>query len=95
MFQVKTDEKKLKNDLKYFWMYYKFQIIAGLIVVLMAVYFLISSLAQKECVLSVMLIDCHTDVSSEQMEKEYMQAAGLDKENCQVQIQNNLMFNFL
>ena len=92
MFQVKTDEKKLKNDLIYLWMYYKFQIIAVLIIMFLAVYFVFTSLTQKECVLSVMLIDCHTDVSSEQMEKEYMRTAGLDEKNCQVQIQNNLMF---
>lgn len=92
MFQRKAGKKGLKNNLEYFWMYYKFQVIAVLIVVFMVIYFLISSLTQKECVLSVMLIDCHTDVSSEQMEKEYMQTASMDERKCQVQIQNNLMF---
>ncbi len=92
VFQRENGKRGLKNDLEYFWMYHKFQVIAVLIVMFMAIYFLISSLTQKECVLSVMLIDCHTDVSSEQMEKEYMWAAGLDEKNCQVQIQNNLMF---
>ena len=39
-----------------------------------------------------MLIDAHTDVSSEKMAEEYMEASGLDTKKYQIQIQNNLMF---
>lgn len=73
-------------------MYYKLPFLAGMIVVVLVLYFLITSLTAKDMVLSVMLIDAHTDVSSEKMAEEYMEASGLDTKKYQVQIQNNLMF---
>ena len=59
-------------------MYYKLPFLAGMIVVVLVLYFLITSLTAKDMVLSVMLIDAHTDVSSEKMAEEYMEASGLD-----------------
>ena len=73
-------------------MYYKLPFLAGMIVVVLVLYFLITSLTAKDTALSVMLIDAHTDVSSEKMAEEYMEASGLDTKNYQIQIQNNLMF---
>ena len=73
-------------------MYYKLPFIAGMIVVILAMYFLIITLTAKETALSVMLIDCHTEMSSEEMAEEYMEAADIDQKKYQVQIQNNLMF---
>ena len=86
------EKSKIKNNLEYFWMYYKLPFLAGMIVVVLVLYFLITSLTAKDMVLSVMLIDAHTDVSSEKMAEEYMEASGLDTKKYQVQIQNNLMF---
>ena len=57
-------------------MYYKLPFLAGMIVVVLVLYFLITSLTAKDMVLSVMLIDAHTDVSSEKMAEEYMEASG-------------------
>lgn len=88
----KKEKKSMKNNLEYFWMYYKLPFLAGMIVVVLVLYFLITSLTAKDMVLSVMLIDAHTDVSSEKMAEEYMEASGLDTKKYQVQIQNNLMF---
>lgn len=89
----KTEKKKsIKNSLEYFWMYYKLPFLAGLVVVVLAVYFLVASLTAKDTVLSVMLIDCHTEMSGEKIAEEYMEATGLDQKKYQVQIQNNLMF---
>ena len=73
-------------------MYYKFPFIAGLIVVILVLYFLITTLTAKDTALSVMLIDCHTEMSGEEMAEEYMDTVRLDKKKYQVQIQNNLMF---
>ena len=73
-------------------MYYKLPFLAGLVVVVLAVYFLVASLTAKDTVLSVMLIDCHTEMSGEKIAEEYMEATGLDQKKYQVQIQNNLMF---
>lgn len=88
----KKKKKSIKNNLEYFWMYYKLPFIAGMIVVILALYFLITTLIAKETALSVMLIDCHTEMSGEEMAEKYMDSAGIDKKKYQVQIQNNLMF---
>ena len=88
----KKKKKSIKNNLEYFWMYYKLPFIAGMIVVILALYFLITTLSAKETALSVMLIDCHTEMSGEEMAEKYMDSAGMDKKKYQVQIQNNLMF---
>ena len=88
----KKKKKSIKNNLEYFWMYYKFPFIAGLIVVILVLYFLITTLTAKDTALSVMLIDCHTEMSGEEMAEEYMDTVRLDKKKYQVQIQNNLMF---
>ena len=88
----KKEKKSIKNNLEYFWMYYKLPFLAGVVVVVLAVYFLVASLTAKDTVLSVMLIDCHTEMSGEKIAEEYMEATGLDQKKYQVQIQNNLMF---
>ena len=88
----KKEKKSMKNNLEYFWMYYKLPFLAGVVVVVLAVYFLVASLTAKDTVLSVMLIDCHTEMSGEKIAEEYMEATGLNQKKYQVQIQNNLMF---
>lgn len=87
----KKEKKSIKNNLEYFWMYYKLPFLAGVVVVVLAVYFLVASLTAKDTVLSVMLIDCHTEMSGEKIAEEYMEATGLNQKKYQVQIQNNLM----
>ena len=88
----KKEKKSIQNHLEYFWMYYKLPFLAGVVVVVLAVYFLVASLTAKDTVLSVMLIDCHTEMSGEKIAEEYMEATGLNQKKYQVQIQNNLMF---
>ena len=88
----KKEKKSIKNSLEYFWMHYKLPFLAGLVVVVLAVYFLVASLTAKDTVLSVMLIDCHTEMSGEKIAEEYMEATGLNQKKYQVQVQNNLMF---
>lgn len=88
----KKEKKSIKNNLEYFWMYYKLPFLAGVVVVVLAVYFLVASLTAKDTVLSAMLIDCHTEMSGEKIAEEYMEATGLNQKKYQVQIQNNLMF---
>ena len=88
----KKEKQSIKNNLEYFWMYYKLPFLAGVVVVVLAVYFLVASLTAKDTVLSVMLIDCHTEMSGEKIAEEYMEATGLNQKKYQVQVQNNLMF---
>ena len=88
----KKEKKSIKNNLEYFWMYYNLPFLAGVVVVVLVVYFLVASLTAKDTVLSVMLIDCHTEMSGEKIAEEYMEATGLNQKKYQVQIQNNLMF---
>lgn len=80
-----------KNNLSYFWNFYKWQIMAALATAVLGIYLLCSALTKKECVLSVMLFDCHSDVSEEQMEKELLQALQLDETRDAVSVQNSLM----
>lgn len=88
----KKEKKNIKNNLEYFWMYYKLPFMAGMIIVILILYFLITALTAKDTVLSVMLIDCHTEMSGEELAEEYAKAADIDQKKYQIQIQNNLMF---
>lgn len=83
---------KLKQHLEYFWSFYKWQILAAAVVAMLGIFLLCTALSKKECALSVMLIDCHTDAGQEQMEQDLLEAFGLDTKKYQVQVQNNLMF---
>lgn len=80
-----------KNNLSYFWNFYKWQIMAGVVAAVLGVYLLGSALTKKECALSVMLLDCHSDVSQEQMEEELLQALRLDGTEYAVSVENSLM----
>lgn len=84
--------KNIKNSLEYFLMDYKLFIAAGLLVVILAVYFVAVACTSKETLLSVMLIDCQAQTDGEEMADFYMETAGLDKKEYQVQIQSDLMF---
>ncbi len=84
---------KSANRLAYVWDFYKWQILGAAVVVVLGLFFLISSLFQKECALSVMLIDCGTEVSQQAMERELLQALQLDKRQYTVEMQNSLMFD--
>lgn len=88
----KKEKKNIKNNLEYFWMYYKLPFMAGMIIVILILYFLITALTAKDTALSVMLIDCHTEMSGEELAEEYAKAADIDQKKYQIQIQNNLMF---
>ena len=88
----KKKKKSIKNNLEYFWMYYKLPFMAGMIIVILILYFLITALTAKDTALSVMLIDCHTEMSGEELAEEYAKAADIDQKKYQIQIQNNLMF---
>lgn len=84
---------KLKNNLEYFWMYFKWQIIAVLVVVVLGIHFLSTALSDKECALSIMLLDSYSQVSDEQMEQELLQALQLDENEYIIEVQNSLMLD--
>ena len=84
---------KFKNDLKYLWIYFKWQILAAVIVVILAFHFLITAFSEKECAVSIMLLDCYTEVGDEEMEKELLQSLQLDKKKYVIEVQNGLMIN--
>lgn len=84
---------KFKNDLKYLWIYFKWQILAAVIVVILAFHFLITAFSEKECALSIMLLDCYTEVGDEEMEKELLQSLQLDKKKYVIEVQNGLMID--
>lgn len=87
------NKDKIKNQLYYFWSFYKWIIAAVGIVVALFLYFLSVRLTEKECVLSVMLMDCHTDVSDEQMNDDFAAYINLEQKTYSVNIQNSLMIS--
>ena len=87
------DRKRLKDPLVYLWSDYKWPLLAGAIVCLVAVYMLIHALTQKETVLSVMLIDCHAAISQEEMEKDALAALGCKDGKQQAEILTSLLFS--
>ena len=84
---------KIKNQLYYFWSFYKWIIIAVGIAAALIIYFLAAKLIEKEMALSVMLMDCHTEISDEQMNQDFAGYIGLDTKRYTVSIQNTLMIN--
>ena len=85
-------KKNFANKLYYLWLYYKWPLLAGLLAVFVAVYFLFAILTKKETVLSVMLIDCHTDVSADRMESDFLLEAGFDPAKTQAEFVISLLF---
>lgn len=84
---------KIKNKLTYFWSFYKWQTLAALAFILLAASFLLCKISEKECVLSVMLLDCHTEVSQEKMEHDLLDALYLDGSKYTIEMQNRLMYD--
>ena len=82
-----------KNNLGYIWEFYKWQILAVGVAAVLGIYLLCVALLKKECALFVMLLDCHTNVSQEQMEQELLQALQLDQKEYTVSVQNELMIS--
>jgi hypothetical protein len=80
-----------KNNIRYFWEFYKWQIMAAFVMITLGIYLLGAALTKKECILSVMLLDCHTDITQEEMERQLQQALGLDGKKYTVSVESSLM----
>lgn len=83
----------LKNSFAYFWSFYKWQLLAALVLLFIGASFLSAACSQKECMLSVMLLDCYAEASQEDMAAEAMQALQLDEAKHTVEMQNSLMLD--
>lgn len=81
----------VKNQLYYFWSFYKWIIVAVVIVAALLIYFVAAMLTEKESVLNVMLMDCHSSVSDEQMNEDFASFIHLAPEKYSVSIQSSLM----
>lgn len=82
-----------KNNIAWFWNLYKWQILAIGVAAALGIYLLCAALTKKECVLSVMLLDCHADVSQEQAGRELAAVMRLDERRECVLVQNELMIS--
>ena len=82
---------KLKNCFVYFWAFYKWQLLAAAVLLFISASFLSAACSQKECMLSVMLLDCYAEASPEDMAAEAMQALQLDDRKHTVEMQTGLM----
>lgn len=80
-----------KKHSGYFWEFYRWQILAALIVTALAIYLFRAAWTKKECALSVMLLDSHGETSQEQMERELIQALQLNERQYTVSVQSDLM----
>ena len=87
------NKKNFTNKLYYLWLYYKWPLLAGLVALFVAVYSLAAVFTKKETVLSVMLIDCHTDVTPERMEADFLLDGGFDPGRQQAEFVTNLLFS--
>ena len=83
----------LKNEIYYFWMNNRLLILAFGIIAALGIGFAVFNLVKKETVINVILMDCHTDHSPEQMEKDFLKAENLDPGSCHAEIVTNLMLN--
>lgn len=81
----------MKKNIGYFWSFYKWQMLAALVVAVLCIYLLGAALTKRECVLSVMLLDCHGTAGQEQMERELLQALQLNEKQYTVSVQSDLM----
>ena len=93
---MKEKKKKISslgNSLYYFWENNRLLIIAVGVIAALGIYFLITNLREKETVLSVFLMDCHTDLPQEQMEEDFLKAMELNPRTCRAEIITNLMLN--
>ena len=86
-------QKKTKNDLYYFWTYYKWQICAAVIVLFLVLYFIGTKLREKETVVSVMLLDCHSDLTQEVIAARLADGLEIDTKTMQVEVQSTLMLD--
>lgn len=82
-----------KNEIAYFWEFYKWQIITAGVAAALGIYLLCTALMEKECALRVMLLDCHANVSQEQAGRELLAALQLDEKRYTVSVQNDLMIS--
>lgn len=81
-----------KNNLEYFWIFYKWLLLAAIVVAILGGSLLSMAFSRRESALSVMLIDCHAKSSQEQIEEELYQAMQLDPGKWQIEVQTSLMF---
>lgn len=89
----RNGSEKFKNNLRYCWMFYKWIILAAAVVLSAVIYLVAVKATEKETALSVILMDCHTDVTQEQMEADYLEASGLGEEGYGAEIQTSLMLS--
>ena len=85
--------RKLKNEAAYLWMTFKWPLLCAFVIVFVAAAFLAAALNKKDTVLSVMLIDCHSEVSQDEMEKDFMTALGIDMGKQQAEFLTDLLFS--
>lgn len=72
-----------KDRIEYFWMFYKIPAILVVISIIAAVSFIHAWITNKPSVLDAMLLDIHSDVTEENMEQDFVEAAGINPDrNC-------------
>lgn len=82
-----------RKKLEYFWMYYKIPFLAAVCVVIAVSYFVHAKAAEKEHALDAILLDIHTDVQQEDLEKAFAGYAGIDTQKYEVSISTDLLFS--
>ena len=75
------------------WSFFKWQITAGLIVLALALHFGWVHFHQRETYVSVMLLDCHSSLTQDQIQEGLEEGMGIDTGKSQVEVQSTLMLS--
>ena len=86
-------KERIKNNIWYLWNDYKWLLMAGLVVAVLAMHLLFAALLKKDAALCVMLVDAHTPVSESDMQRDALAALGLDPGKYSATFSNSLMFS--
>ena len=87
------EKKNWKTELSYFLHYFKWPVLAGLIILFLVLHFVSASLSQKKTVLSVMLLDCHASAGQEQMAEAFGTGMEIDPKKEKIEVQSSLMLS--
>lgn len=79
------------KKLEYFWTYYKFPLLLTVAAVIVVSYLGYAKLTEKDMAFQALLFDIHTNVSGEELEKEFAEYASIDRKIKDVEITENLL----
>ena len=87
------EKKNRKTELSYFLFYFKWPVLAALIILFLVLHFVSASLGQKKNIFTVMLLDCHASAGQEQMSESFGKGMEIDPRKEKIDVQSSLMLS--